>query len=84
MAIQGISHGYESHRYLSLKSFKAKREPSLLIKKKGQSLQDYNKAFQAHLDVFRMRKFDVKGLVNSFGDYNFSSKGLIERSGKER
>jgi len=65
-AIQEISHGCESHRYLPLQLYEAKKRLFQLTQKQGQSLQEYHKTFQAHLEVIQGLggSFDGKDLVN--------------------
>jgi hypothetical protein len=65
-AIQEISHGCKLHQYLPLQLYKAKRKLFLLPLKRGQSLQDYHKGFQAQLDVIQSLggSFDGRDLIS--------------------
>jgi hypothetical protein len=65
-AIQEISHGCESHQYLPLQLYEAKRKLFLLTQKRGQSLQDYHKGFQAQLYVIQSLggSFDGRDLID--------------------
>ena len=65
-AIQEISHGCESHRYLPLQLYEAKKRLFLITQRRGQSLQEYHKGFQAQLEVIQGLggSFDGKDLVN--------------------
>jgi hypothetical protein len=65
-AIQEISHGCELHQYLPLQLYEAKRKLFILTQKRGQSLQYYDKGFQAQLDVIQSlgRSFDGKDLIS--------------------
>jgi hypothetical protein len=65
-SIPEISHGCELHQYLPLQLYEAKRKPFLLTQKRGQSLQDYHKGFQAQLDIIQSLSgsFDGKDLIS--------------------
>jgi hypothetical protein len=64
-AIKEISHGCESHRYLPLQVYEAKRKLFTMNQRKGQSLQEYHYSFQAQLEVLQSigGSFDGKALI---------------------